>query len=204
MPVWRDLFLQSEPVAESKLTVRAAKQALFAFFRNGVIVTIDNMLNAAGKATILMVEDDENDVFLFEQEFIRLMDRLRVRRVKDGVEAKDYMQGVGAYANREKYPFPDVILLDLKLPRISGLEFLAWLRSALHGNDQLTPVIVLSSSNLEADVNRARAAGVSAFLTKPALWDVVLEQFTRLGIYLAEPVEPPPTSSPELPAVAAL
>jgi CheY-like chemotaxis protein len=149
------------------------------------------MLNAAGKTTILMVEDDENDVFLFEQEFVQLMDRLRVRRVKDGVEARDYMQGAGDYADREKYPFPNLILLDLKLPRISGLEFLEWLRSALHGNDQLTPVIVLSSSKLEADVNRASAAGVSAFLTKPAIWDVVLEQFTRLGICggLATPMD---------------
>ena len=65
---------------------------------------------------------------------------------------------------------------------ITGLEFLEWLRSGLHGNDQLTPVILLSSSNLETDFTRARAAGVSAFLTKPAIWDVVLEQFTRLDV----------------------
>ena len=143
------------------------------------------MLNATNKPTILMVEDDESDAYLFEREFIRLMDRVRVRRVKDGVEAQEYVAGVGDYADRMRYPLPSVILLDLKLPRINGLEFLEWFRSGFHGHDQQTPVIVLSSSNLEEDVQAAGAVGASAFLTKPAKWEVLLEQFQRLGIYLA-------------------
>lgn len=143
------------------------------------------MANTTNKPTILMVEEDENDVYLFEREFIRIMDRVRVRRVRDGVEATEYMEGVGEYADREKYPLPGVILLDLKLPRISGLELLKWLRSGFHGNHQPTPVIVLSSSGLEADVRAATDAGASAFMTKPAKWEVLLEQLQRLGIHLA-------------------
>ena len=143
------------------------------------------MASTTDKPTILMVEDDENDVYLFEREFIRLMDRVRVRRVRDGVEATEYMEGVGEYADRGKYPLPRVILLDLNLPRINGLEFLEWLRSVFHGNVQQTPVIVLSSSSLEADVQAASDAGGSAFLTKPAQWEDLLEQLQRLGIHLA-------------------
>jgi len=143
------------------------------------------MLHTTNKPTILMVEDDERDAFLFEREFIRLMDRLRVRRVKDGVEAQEYVAGVGEYADREKYPLPKAIVLDLGLPRINGLEFLEWLRSDAYGNDQHTPVIVLSSSSLAADAQAACAAGASAFLTKPAKWEVLLDQFQRLGLCLA-------------------
>jgi CheY-like chemotaxis protein len=142
------------------------------------------MSNTANKTTILMVEDDDNDVFLFQREFIQLMDRVRVRRVRDGVAASEYMKGPGEYADREKYPLPRVILLDWKLPRINVLEFLEWLRSVFHGNDRQTPVIVLSSSGIEADVRAASNAGANAFLTKPAQWEVLLEQFRRLGIYL--------------------
>lgn len=140
------------------------------------------MQNPANKPTILMVEDDENDVYLFEREFIRLMDRVRVRRVRDGVEATEYMAGVGEYADRQKYPLPGVILLDLKLPRINGLQFLKWLRSDFHGNNQPTPVIVLTSSDLEVDVQATGEAGASGFLTKPAKWEALLEQLQRLGM----------------------
>jgi CheY-like chemotaxis protein len=149
------------------------------------------MFNTTSKTTILMVEDDENDVYLFEREFIRLMDRIRVRRVKDGVEATEYLEGVGEYSDRVKYPLPGVILLDLGLPRINGLEFLEWLRSCFHGHNERTPVIVLSSSSLEADVQAASEAGANAFLTKPARWEHLLEQFQRLGIPLAGQGGPP-------------
>ena len=149
------------------------------------------MSSTTSKTTILMVEDEDHDVFLFEREFIRLMDRIRVRRVKDGVEATEYMAGKGEYADRQKYPLPKVILLDLKLPRLDGREFLLWLRSDFPGHARHTPVIVLSCSNLDEDVKAVTNAGASAFLAKPARWDDLLEQFQRLGIEMAWDVEAP-------------
>ena len=143
---------------------------------------IKTVPNATEKPTILLVEDDENDVFLFERELIKLMDRLRVRRVGDGVKAREYIQGLGGFADREKYPLPKAIVLDLNLPRASGLEFLDWLRSGFCEHSQDAPVIVLSASGLEADVRGASHAGANAFLTKPAKWEDLLEHFQRLDI----------------------
>jgi len=81
------------------------------------------------EATILLVEDDSNDVFLMERAFnkARLANPLKV--VRDGEEAISYLLGEGIYADRAEYPMPFMILLDLKMPRLSGFEVLEWLES---------------------------------------------------------------------------
>ena len=77
----------------------------------------------------MLVEDDPNDIFSVEREFRDAPAHLRLRAVSDGIEAMRYLTAQGEYADRDKYPLPDVILLDLKMPRFSGFDFMEWLRS---------------------------------------------------------------------------
>ena len=101
---------------------------------------------------VLYVEDDESDVFLMQRAWqkVGLLHPLYI--VRDGQEAANYLAGVGVgqFANRAMYPLPALMLLDLKLPRMSGLELLTWLRGrddAIHS----LPVVILSSSSLGSD-----------------------------------------------------
>ena len=115
--------------------------------------------------TVLYVEDEENDVFIMRYAWKKagLLNPLQV--VGDGEEALAYLAGQGAYANRREYPLPCLVLLDLKLPKLSGFEVLRWIRKqpAIH----TLQVVVLSSSNQPLDVHTAHACGANAFLLKP-------------------------------------
>src|SRR5262249_55414095 len=86
--------------------------------------------------------------------------------VRDGQEAADYLAGTGQFVNRAVYPLPILMLLDLKLPRMSGLELLAWIRAKDDGIRSL-PVVILSSSNLRSDIENAKALGVIEYWIKP-------------------------------------
>src|SRR6185436_8265559 len=90
-----------------------------------------------------------------------------VSHVSDGREAIRYLKGEGKCVDREKYPLPNVILLDLKMPGMNGFEFLKWLRTESPDHHRLLPVIVMSSSALAQDVERAYTLGISAYMTKP-------------------------------------
>src|SRR5258708_6317532 len=89
-----------------------------------------------------------------------------VQIVTDGQEAIEYLQGAGKYHDRSQYPFPSVIFTDLKMPRVGGFEILEWLRA--HPECSVIPVIILSASRLEADVQRAYQLGGNAYLVKPS------------------------------------
>jgi CheY-like chemotaxis protein len=141
--------------------------------------------------TFLQVEDDENDIFLVEQEFAAAPGHLRLKSVRDGIEARRYLLGEGQYCDRSKYPLPNVILLDLKMPRFSGFDFLEWLHSQSTGELRLIPVVVLSSSPLEEDVKRAYSLGVNSYMVKPVKWEIFRERIHTLGIYWSENVETP-------------
>jgi len=146
----------------------------------------------AKKGTMfLLVEDDRNDAFIIEQEFKRSGQGVRVVIVHDGIEARRYLEGDGQYSDREKFPLPDVILLDLKMPRFSGFDFLEWLRYKGGANISWTPVVVISSSNLQKDVDRAYALGVNSYLVKPVEWKQFRERIKALGAYWSEHVETP-------------
>jgi CheY-like chemotaxis protein len=131
---------------------------------------------------ILLVEDDPNDQLLIRRAFTRakLMNPLRLAR--DGDEAVDYLAGDGAFADREANPLPALVMLDLKLPRRSGLEVLEWLRSQA-GSLGRTPVVVLTSSRENRDVDRAYELGANSYLVKPVDFDGLLEMIRTTGLY---------------------
>ena len=114
--------------------------------------------------TILQVEDDVNDVFFMQRAMNKAGATNPIQVVSDGQEAIDYLQGAGKFADREKFPFPYLVLLDLKLPYVMGLDVLRWIRQ-----QPPTPmvVIVLTASAEETDIASAYRLGANGFLTKP-------------------------------------
>ncbi len=131
--------------------------------------------------TILLVEDEPNDVFLFERAFKKLNLSGNLQIVSDGEAAIAYLTGEGKYEDREKFPIPSLILLDLKLPRISGLEILSWLRQQ-PGLKRLL-VVVLSSSKETIDINRAYDLGANSYLVKPVAFGTLVNIVKTLDLY---------------------
>ena len=129
----------------------------------------------------MLAEDDPNDVLLIQRAFQRTHLANPVQVVRDGEEALAYLSGQGAFADRERHPLPVLMLMDLKMPRKTGLEVLAWLRQQ-PGLKRL-PVIVLTSSNQSPDINRAYELGANSYLVKPAGFDSLLELVKNLDMY---------------------
>ncbi len=112
---------------------------------------------------VLWVEDDENDVFLIGRA-IRKAGLAQPNLVRDGVEAVAYLSGAGPYVDRDAHPFPSIVLLDLKLPKMSGFEVLRWIRE--RPEIRRVPVIMFTSSSERADVDRAYDLGANGYLLK--------------------------------------
>jgi CheY-like chemotaxis protein len=115
---------------------------------------------------ILLVEDNPADAWLFERGLKKAGVSTRVERLSSGDDAVAYLEGRAPYENRAAYPLPGIVVLDLKLPRRSGFEVLEWVR-ALPGALRLLPVVVMSSSSMPSDINRAYSLGANSYLTKP-------------------------------------
>lgn len=114
---------------------------------------------------ILLIDDDPDDRFLVRRSFERLGIENPLIEVHDGQEAIAYLSGDGPYADRRKYPFPGILLLDLQMPRVDGLELLNWIRLNLSVPGFL--IIVLSRVDEIRQVNKAYALGANSFLIKP-------------------------------------
>lgn len=114
---------------------------------------------------ILLAEDSENDVLMFLRAFKQSGYESPLQVVSNGEEALAYLKGEGKFANREEYPLPTLLLLDLKMPRKDGFEVLQWIRK----QDSLSSlvVVVLTTSERVQDINRAYSMGANSFLTKP-------------------------------------
>jgi CheY-like chemotaxis protein len=136
----------------------------------------------AVQLNLLLVEDEPNDVFLIERAFRRCECRHALYTVGDGEEAIAYLEGAREFADREKYPLPSLMFLDLKLPRRSGLEVLAWLRARADSLKRL-PVIVLTSSKQTSDINRAYDLGANSYLVKPVAFDGLLDLVKAFNSY---------------------
>ena len=143
--------------------------------------------------TILLVEDNGDDVLLIRRAFRQAGAAAALRVVGDGDAAVAYLQGSGAFADRTAHPLPRLVLLDLKLPRRSGLEVLQWLRAEPALRTLL--VVVLTSSGERADVDRAYALGANSYLVKPVDYDNLLRMAAALDLYWMRLNEPPDVGS---------
>jgi CheY-like chemotaxis protein len=130
---------------------------------------------------ILLVEDDANDILFVQRAFRQANLTNALHIVKDGDQAIDYLIGNNEYANRDLYPIPVLILLDLKLPRLSGLEVLEWIKK--HPSLRRIPVVVLTSSKENIDVNRAYDIGANSYLVKPVKFETLTQMIEIIDAY---------------------
>ncbi len=130
---------------------------------------------------ILLVEDNPDDEALTLRAFRKSNVANEVVVVRDGVEALDYVFGTGAYEGRDLHDTPAVVLLDLKLPRVDGLEVLRRIRS--DPRTKLTPVVILTSSREEQDVVRGYDLGANSYIRKPVDFEQFNDCVRQLGLY---------------------
>jgi two-component system response regulator len=143
------------------------------------------------KKVILLVEDNPDDEALTLRALKRSKIANQVVVARDGEEALDYLFGTGPYAGRDPKDAPTVVLLDLKLPKIDGLEVLRRIRA--NENTKFTPVIILTSSKEEGDRLQGYALGVNSYVVKPVDFNQFSEAINYLGLYWLVLNEPPPT-----------
>jgi CheY-like chemotaxis protein len=144
-----------------------------------------------GLGRILLVEDDPNDVDLTLAALAEYNLANEVVVVRDGAEALDYLHAAGNYRSRAKEN-PAVVLLDLKLPKVDGLEVLREIRS--DEKLKLTPVVVLTSSREDRDMVASYKLGVNAYVVKPVDFHAFVNAIKELGVFWAVINEPPPGS----------
>ena len=141
--------------------------------------------------SILLVEDEESDVFLMRWALNRVAVMNPVHVANDGQEAIDYFDGAGRFANRNKFPLPCLVLLDLKLPYVMGLDVLKWIHQR---PDVAAIVIVLSSSAAKADIATAYRLGANGFLVKPTEVDQLLDMVKSIKDFWLTTNTPPPVA----------
>lgn len=143
------------------------------------------------KRFILLVEDNPDDEELTIRAFKKNNVGNEVMVARDGAEALDFLFGTGAHAGRDTREQPQIVLLDLKLPKIDGLEVLRRLRS--DERTKLLPVVVLTSSNEEQDLIRSYGLGANSYVRKPVDFGRFVEAVQQLGVYWLLLNESPPT-----------
>ena len=119
--------------------------------------------------TILIADDDEDDVFLL-RDVLKTTDLINpVQVVETGEDVIDYLMGNGRFADREKYPYPTLLFLDLNMPKKSGIEVMEWIRA--HHNKTSLGIVMLTGINSASEMRRAYELGVLSFLIKPLQFD---------------------------------
>jgi CheY-like chemotaxis protein len=134
----------------------------------------------ARAAVILLVEDDPDDVLFLKRALQKARVRQTIRVVRDGEECVQYLKGAGRFGDRRKHPLPCLIILDLKLPKMDGLEILRWIRE--HDELRDLPVLMVSASGETADRAEAERNGVEAYHVKP----VSFAELVRLATEIRE------------------
>jgi CheY-like chemotaxis protein len=119
-----------------------------------------------GQLAILLVEDDENDIVLVRRAIQASGAGHRLHAVRDGEQAVAYLKGFNEFADREKFPIPNILLTDLKMPKMGGLDLLRWVRA--NPEYSVIPTIVYSSSDMETDVREAYRLGANSYIAKPS------------------------------------
>jgi CheY-like chemotaxis protein len=136
---------------------------------------------SAPQFTILHVEDDPNDVLLVQRALKKASAPFNILSVSDGDRALSYLAGAQEFGNREEYPFPHLVLLDLKMPRKSGLEVLEWIREQPTLKRLL--VVVFTSSKHDQDINRAYDLGANSYLVKPVGFEELVTTMKQIYNY---------------------
>ena len=132
--------------------------------------------------TILLVEDDDGHARLLEKNLRRGGVVNQLVRVADGQEAVDYMSRTGSYEDSMRYPLPSVVLLDVRMPRLDGFEVLAHLK----GDPKLMriPVIMLTSTDNQNEINRAHEMGANGYVVKPVSIESFVDRVVKLGMFI--------------------
>lgn len=131
--------------------------------------------------SMLLVEDDPNDILLMERAVRKAGISVPLGIVRDGEEAVAYLSGSSKFADRDSHPLPVFILLDLKLPKLSGFEVLRWLRA--QPELRRIPVIVFTSSKEKHDIARTYDLGANAYLIKPAAFNDLVELVKTISLF---------------------
>jgi two-component system, response regulator len=139
---------------------------------------------------ILLIEDNPSDVLLTQRALEKNHIRNELAVAEDGQEALDYLFCVGAYAGRNPAHLPTLILLDLKLPKVDGLEVLRRIRS--DDRTRRIPIVVLTSSKEQEDLAKSYDLGANSFVRKPVDFSQFVEAVKQLGLYWLVLNEPPP------------
>jgi CheY-like chemotaxis protein len=142
---------------------------------------MDSSHNAS--QTVLYVEDSADDYDLLKLASRKCGTPFSLQHAGDGEQAISYLSGAGAFSDREEHPFPDMVLLDLKMPRLDGFEVLEWIR----GNPatKSLPVVVLAGSSFRADIRRALELGANSYAAKPARFEelqVLIDQIADVWL----------------------
>jgi CheY-like chemotaxis protein len=138
--------------------------------------------------TILLVEDEDNDATLLTMAFKKNNIPNPIQWARDGLEAIAYLNGEGVYADRVRYPFPEVLLLDLKMPRMGGFELLSWIRE--HPEFKVIPTIIMTSSRHDPDVQKAYNLGANTYMIKPSAFEELARMVKLAHDYWAASVKP--------------
>jgi len=132
---------------------------------------------------VLLVEDDLNDIFLVKRAFKIAQIPTPLQVATDGLEAIAYLKGEGKYADRQMYPLPQLIVMDIKMPRKSGFEVLEWVKSNSKRPLRRIPIVIVSSSDNPADINKAYELGANAYMVKPVNFRAVEHLFSSITHY---------------------
>jgi CheY-like chemotaxis protein len=138
----------------------------------------------ASRKLVLVAEDNPNDVLLLKYSVARAGIESQITFVRDGEEVLDYLKGEGEFSDRKAHPYPELLLLDLKMPRLDGFDVLAWIRQQPTFKRLL--IVVLTSSTQEKDINRAYDLGVNSYLVKPSDFQMLSLMIERLQKYWLE------------------
>lgn len=139
--------------------------------------------------TILLADDEDNDALLLGRAFRKGGMDVKLMRVKDGEEAIAYLEGKEFYADRQQFPFPQLLILDLKMPRRSGFDVLKWMRN--HDRFKRLITVVLTSSKQSSDINYAYELGANCYVVKPLNFEQPQSLSVMLTSFLLDVCESP-------------
>src|SRR5262249_42748645 len=143
------------------------------------------------ETTILLVDDDPITVNVAARVLKTAYRNVRLNVAPDGIAAYRYIQGTAEYADRSAHPLPHLILLDINMPRLTGLEFLRWLREQAPKESRNLPVIIVSSSGTASEKESARALGASHFFPKPIRWSDLCQTIESNRLLESQPAPNP-------------